>query len=101
MLFKYAGKEYKTEVKDDAGKAAEWNEIFMMPDILKEAKQDNFIVFEAYDKDLLSSDLLCFTDDIDFVDLVVDTQEKKFDLEMYEEGGAVGGRVKLTTQLIL
>lgn len=54
-------------------------------------------MFEAYDKDLVSSDLLCFTDDIDFVDLVVDTQEKKFDLEMYEEGGAVGGRVKFTT----
>lgn len=73
MQFKYEGKEYKTEVKDDAGKSAKWDDTFMMENILSLAKSNEQLVFEAYDKDIGSSDLLGFTDAIDIVDIVTNT----------------------------
>lgn len=54
-------------------------------------------MFEAYDKDLMSSDLLGATDPLDFVDYCEDDRVHEFDLELYEPKGALAGKVKLST----
>ena len=58
------------------------------------------IVFEAYDKDLVSSDLLGATDPLDFIDYCEDDRVHEFDLELFEPKGAPAGRIKLSPQLV-
>ena len=49
ISFKYQGVDLKTDVKDDAGKRASWDETFLLPNILTEYRNGNEITFEAYD----------------------------------------------------
>ena len=58
------------------------------------------MVFEAYDKDMVGSDLLGATDPLDFVDYVGDENVNEFDLELFDNKGQKVGNVKLSTQLI-
>ena len=69
-----------TDVKDGAGKSAKWDETFQLPNIMKQIRDGGALTFEAYDKDIASSDLLGATDPIDFDDLVVDENVKEMDL---------------------
>ena len=57
-------------------------------------------MFEAYDKDLASSDLLGSTDPLDLVDYVGDDKVNEFDLELFEKNGQKAGNVRLSTQLV-
>jgi hypothetical protein len=58
-------------------------------------------VFEAYDKDLGSSDLLGSTDPMDFIDSLSDDKVHEFEMEIFDPKGALAGMIKLSTQLIL
>jgi hypothetical protein len=54
-------------------------------------------VFEAYDKDLVSSDLLGTSDPLDFIDYVEDDKVHEFKLELFEDNGQKNGHLILTT----
>ena len=54
-------------------------------------------MFEAYDKDLVGSDLLGATDPLDFVDYVGDEKVNEFNLELFDDKGQKAGNVKLST----
>ena len=100
IQFKFGGKELRTDVKDGAGKSAQWDETFQLPDIMDQVKANGALVFEAYDKDLASSDLLGFTGPLEFLELVEDDKVHDFDLELFEPKGEKAGHVKLSTQLV-
>lgn len=70
IKFKYNGKDVQTDVKDDAGKAAEWNEKFCLTQVADQVESGKRLILEAYDKDLMSSDLLGKTKGISYVSLV-------------------------------
>ena len=42
-------------------------------------------MFEAFDKDLTSSDLLGETDPVDYIDIVADDRVHEFNLELFEK----------------
>jgi len=58
IQFTYDGRSMKTTVKDDAGKAAEWNEEFLLEDIAKELAAGGKLRLEALDEDTMSNDWL-------------------------------------------
>ena len=97
IRFKYDGKDYDTDVKDDAGKYAKWDETFQFPNILQRVKAGDQLIFEAYDKDIGSSDLLCKTDALDFVDLVGSSEIVKMDLELFDDKRNKAGNVIIST----
>ena len=68
--FKFGGMKLSTDVKDGAGKSAQWDETFQLSGIMDQVKANGVLVFEAYDKDLASSDLLGLTDPLEFLELV-------------------------------
>lgn len=90
----------KTDVKDDAGKQAKWDETFQLPNILTEYRDVVSLVFEAYDKDIASSDLLGSTDPLDVVDLVKDETVHEWSLEIFDMKGDQCGSLNISTQLI-
>ena len=56
--FHYGDKKPETDVMDNAGLFAKFDQKFCLTNIEKEVKDSKRAVFEAYDKDPLSSDLL-------------------------------------------
>ena len=80
IKFLYNGRKVETDVKDDAGKAAEWNEKFCLSHVQDQVLSGKRLVFEAYDKDVMSSDLLGVTSPISFVSLVENDDTKTHDL---------------------
>lgn len=58
------------------------------------------LVFEAFDKDLTSSDLLGETDPVDYIDIVADDRVHEFTLELFEKNGQRNGTIKVSTQLV-
>ena len=101
IRFAYDGKTYDTDTKDDAGKHAKWDETFQFPNISQRARGEDCLIFEAYDKDIGSSELLCKTDELDFVDLVTSSEITKMDLELFDDKMAKAGNVIISTQLIV
>ena len=75
IQFMYNGKQVKTDVKDDAGLNAEWNEKFCLTDIESQIQSGKRLVFEAYDKDIGSSDLLGQSKRLSFVSLIEEEEE--------------------------
>ena len=57
-------------------------------------------MFEALDKDLVSSDLLGVSDALDFEDYVEDDRVHEFDLELYDDKGQKAGNLRLSTQVV-
>lgn len=55
-VVKYNGNEFKTTVKDSAGKTPVWNETFRIP--LGENYQNKILEFSVWDEDTLSNDLV-------------------------------------------
>lgn len=100
IQFKFGGMELRTDVKDGAGKLAQWDETFQLSNIIDQVKGKGALVFEAYDKDLASSDLLGITDPLELVECAEDDRVKEFDLELFEPKGESAGHVKLSTQLV-
>ena len=90
IKFLYNGKEVETDVKDDAGKAAEWNENFCLPQIEQQVLSGKDLVFRAYDKDLASSDLLGSSKPQSFLKLVENEEIQKHDLTLFENDKKIG-----------
>lgn len=97
IRFVYDGKTMDTDVKDDAGKSAKWDETFQFPNILQRLKANESLTFQAYDKDLTSSDLLCKTEPLDYIDLLGKTDPIKMKLEMFDDKGNKCGKVTVST----
>jgi Ca2+-dependent lipid-binding protein len=100
ISFKFQGHELKTDVKDDAGKSAKWDETFQLPNIMAQIRDGGSLTFEAYDKDVASSDLLGATDPVDFEDIVQDDSLKEWNLDLFDQSGEHMGNVKLSIQLV-
>ena len=52
--FKYRDEVFCTDVKEEAGKMAIWNQEF----ILKDLHEENIFKFKAYDDDMIGRDLI-------------------------------------------
>lgn len=58
LAFGYDGRQYKTEVKDDAGKSATYDDVFLLENIQEQALSGKELTMQAYDHDVGSSALL-------------------------------------------
>lgn len=67
---------------------------------MAEYQNGGSFTFEAFDKDIASSDLLGSTDPLDLVDIVQHDSQREWTLDIYEEKGAHAGTLKLTTELV-
>ena len=102
IKFKYGDKTYQTEVKEDAGKNASWFETFVLFNVDKLAVKNTEIVFEAFDKEVVSKDkCIGFSDRIDLPDIVSDGKPIAFALELYNESGKLAGSLSVQTQLVV
>lgn len=97
IKFTFQKHELQTDVKDDAGKNAKWDETFQLPNIMAQIRDGGSLKFEAYDKDVAGSDLLGSADPLDFEDLVQDESLKEWTLELYDPKGEPAGHVSLST----
>lgn len=61
IQFDYKKDKIKTQTQDDAGKEADFNETFTLINIKEPILNGEELILEAYDEDLLSSDLLGVT----------------------------------------
>ena len=100
IKFKYNGKDVQTDVKDDAGKAAEWNEKFCLTQVADQVESGKRLVLEAYDKDLMSSDLLGKTKGISYVSLVENEELKNHTVQLFDKVKKVAGTLILTSQFV-
>jgi hypothetical protein len=60
-------------------------------------KGEDTLSFEAYDKDLGSSELLCKTEPLDYIDLLGKTEVNKMNLELFDDKGNTAGKVLVST----
>ena len=67
IRFQFGDKKLETDVMDNAGLNAKFDQKFCLRNIQKEVLESKRAVFQAYDKDLTSSDLLGKTKPISFV----------------------------------
>lgn len=58
LAFDYDGLQYKTEVQDDAGKSAKYNDVFLLENIEEHARSGKELTIQAFDHDVGSCDLL-------------------------------------------
>lgn len=68
MQFTYGGRIFKTEVHDDAGKHAIFNETMILEDV--SLFLDKMLAIEAYDEDTISNKYLGITNGLKFDTLV-------------------------------
>ena len=61
----------KTSVQDDAGKSAQWNESFTLPNIAKEIACGGSLILEALDQDTMSNDWIGATQPQPYSELVI------------------------------
>lgn len=100
IRFLYNGKKVETEVKDDAGLQAEWNEKFCLTEVESQVHSGKRLVFEAFDKDLASSDFLGKSKGISFVTLVETEDLKTHTLLLSDEDGKKAGELIVTSQFV-
>jgi len=100
IKFKYNGKDVQTDVKDGAGKAAEWNEKFCLTQVMDQVTSGKRLILEAYDKDLVTSDLLGKTKGISYVSLVENDEIKNHTVQLFDTEKKVAGELILTSQFI-
>ena len=97
IRFKYEGNIMETDVKNDAGKFAKWDETFQFPNIALQVRNEEQLIFEAYDSDVVSSELLCKCWPLDYVDLVSNTDLNKMDLDLFDSKGNKAGNIIIST----
>ena len=85
VKFIYNGKPLRTATHDDAGKHAKFTEVFKLEEVDKPIKENFKIVFEAYDEDPTSDDLLSKTDPIPFSDFIKSDQQQNAKFDLFEE----------------
>lgn len=89
----------KTEVQDDAGLSAKFTDEFQLENIEIEIKKGVELKMEAYDLDLMSSDLLGVANTLSYVSLVETTDEIQHDQDLFLDFKKTGN-VKFTTRFI-
>lgn len=100
MKFKYNGKDVQTDVKDDAGKSAKWDEKFCLTQVMDQVLSGKRLILEAYDKDLMSSDFLGQTKGISYVSLVENEELKTHNVQLFDKEKKKAGDLVMTTQFI-
>lgn len=90
----------ETDVKDGAGKSAEWNEKFCLTSIETQVLSGKRLVCEAYDKDLVTSDFLGKTKGFSFVTLVENEDLKTHKIVLNDNDKKKAGELIFTTQFI-
>lgn len=68
IQFTYDSQNFRTEVKEDAGLDAKFGDVFMLENVEYHIFEGAKVVLNAYDKDVVSSDLLGVGNAIDLVD---------------------------------
>ena len=59
------------------------------------------IAFGAYDKDLVSSDLLCAAEPIEYIEFCQNQEVNTHDIELQDKMGKKAGNILFSTQLIV
>lgn len=101
IRFKYNNIDLATEVQDDAGKKAKWNETFQLPNISTSVQNHGTLVFEAFDKDIGSSDFLGRTKPFKIDEHVADDELDNLEVDLFDKKDKKAGSLRLQTQLIL
>lgn len=70
MLFVHNCQTFKTETHQDAGKHAEFDDVFKLVDLDKPVQNNEQIIFEAFDEDVDADDLLGKTEPIPYATFV-------------------------------
>ena len=99
IQFTYEDMPLKTEIQDDAGLHAKFDDEFELENIEIEIKKGCELKMEAYDKDVASSDQLGIANPLSYVALIEDTKEKMHDLDLFMDYKKTGN-VKFTTKFI-
>jgi hypothetical protein len=89
----------KTEVQDDAGLSAKFDDIFLLENIKNQAEEEKSLVMEAYDKDIASSDKLGVANAISYYKLIVDEELHEWDLDIFMDYKKAGN-VKFSTRFV-
>lgn len=89
-----------TDVKDDAGKAAEWNEKFCLTQVEQQVLSGKRLVLEAFDKDVGGEDSLGKIKPMSFVTLVEDEEEHVHTVKIYDTNSKEAGTLIVATQFI-
>ena len=100
IKFKYDNKYGQTEVKDGAGTKAVWNEKFSLGNIEAQCLAGKKLIFEAYDKDVASSDWLGSTQPISFAPLIEDDESKTQSLIMFDKDNKKSGEIIIESKFI-
>jgi len=89
---------FQTDVKEDAGLAAKWFEMFVLPDIQTHVKDNGTLVFEAYDKELIQADVIIgFTEPIFMEEIASSLEPVNHQLELFDKWGKLAGNVSVQT----
>jgi len=97
IKFKYNNLELQTTVKDEAGKKAKWDETFMLPNVYTNVKNRQTLQFEAFDKDIASSDFLGTTRQIGLEEWCADDQLQSHQVDLYDVKGKKVGNIIITS----
>lgn len=74
----------QTTVKDDAGKAATWDETFVLENVYEAVLNGEEITFTAWDEDNVQNDLLCEARPKLVQDLVTDESSQNHCVDLYD-----------------
>ena len=96
IQFTHNGVEFKTTIKDDAGKHAIWNEKFDLSG-LDEAVKVPPLVLGSYDDDPAGVELLGSVRPIEYRELLETTDELKHNMDMLDEDGKKAGKLIFKT----
>lgn len=93
----YNEHKLETDVHTDAGKHAKFSEAFMLPNIEGQTRVNGTIEFEAYDKDTLSSELLCAAEPIEYLEFCENQNVTTHNIDLLDKTGLIAGSLKFTT----
>ena len=94
IKFSYQGQEFKTTTKDEAGKHAVWNELF----ILKKLDPNGHLVLKAFDEDPGCLEDLGEIKPIPIKEFMNDTNENKHSLDLFDKSNKKTGNLVFITQ---
>ena len=85
ITFQFLDKTLKTDVQDDAGLLAKFDEKFCLYDIQKDVLEAKRSIFKAYDEDIASSDFLGKTKPKSWVCFIQDEEVHQHEMILYDE----------------
>lgn len=98
--FEYGQDWIKTEVQDDAGKHAEFKDVFRLDDIYERILNGEEFQLNAYDEDVLSDDWLGATEADLWQSFVLDQERHEHELTLMDKKFKKTGTVKFWTQFV-